>query len=69
MIEVKIRRAMPDDAADVAAMVREIAAHEDQAAHVLVSDAQWRGLLGRAEVIVLLAERDGRTVGYVSAVR
>lgn len=69
MIEVKIRRAMPDDAADVAAMVREIAAHEDQAAHVLVSDARWRGLLGRAEVIVLLAERDGRAVGYVSAVR
>jgi ribosomal protein S18 acetylase RimI-like enzyme len=64
-----IRRATPADAATVAAMVREIAAHEDQTAHVHVSDAQWHGLLERAEVIVLLAERDGAAVGYVSAIR
>ena len=34
MTEVTIRRATPDDAADVATMVREIAAHEGQAAQV-----------------------------------
>jgi ribosomal protein S18 acetylase RimI-like enzyme len=64
-----IRRATPDDAPDVAAMVREIAAHEDQAAHVHVPDARWRTLLARPDVIVLLAERGGGAVGYVSAVR
>ncbi|WP_405143215.1 GNAT family N-acetyltransferase [Sphaerisporangium sp. NBC_01403] len=69
MTEVTIRRATPDDAADVAAMVREIAAHEDQAAQVHVADEQWRALLGRPEVIVLLAERGGLAVGYVSSVR
>ncbi|MFB7738845.1 GNAT family N-acetyltransferase [Streptomyces sp. NPDC056112] len=69
MSEVTIRRATTDDAVDVAAMVREIAAHEDQAAHVNVTDEQWRALLARPEVIVLLAERGGRAVGYVSSVR
>ena len=64
-----IRRAIPDDAAEVAAMVVEIAAHEDQSAHVHVDPAQWRDLLARPEVVVLLAERAGRPVGYVSAVR
>jgi len=64
-----IRRAIPDDAAEVAAMVVEIAAHEDQSAHVHVDPAQWGDLLGRPEVVVLLAERAGRPVGYVSAVR
>ena len=66
---VPIRRATPDDAPDVATMVREIAAHEDQAAHVHVPDARWRTLLARPDVIVLLAERGGGAVGYVSAVR
>jgi ribosomal protein S18 acetylase RimI-like enzyme len=66
---VTIRRATPADAADVATMVAEIAAHEDQAAHVHVDEGQWREPLGRPEVIVLLAKRDGRPVGYVSAVR
>jgi ribosomal protein S18 acetylase RimI-like enzyme len=66
---VPIRRATPDDAPDVAAMVREIAAHEDQAAHLHVSDDRWRTLLARPEVVVLLAERGGEAVGYVSAVR
>jgi ribosomal protein S18 acetylase RimI-like enzyme len=36
---------------------------------VHVRDAQWHGLLERPEVIVLLAERDGDAIGYVSAVR
>ncbi|MGY1623940.1 GNAT family N-acetyltransferase [Geodermatophilus sp. SYSU D00965] len=66
---VRIRRATPADATDVAAMVAEIAAHENQAAHVHVPDTQWHGLLERPEVIVLLAERDGTAVGYVSAIR
>ncbi|MGY1670255.1 N-acetyltransferase family protein [Geodermatophilus sp. SYSU D00710] len=68
-VGVRIRRATPADAADVAAMVGEIAAHEDQTAHVHVDLEQWRFLLARPEVTVLLAERDGAAVGYVSAVR
>jgi ribosomal protein S18 acetylase RimI-like enzyme len=66
---VAIRRATPADAADVAAMVREIAAHEDQTAHVQVLDTQWRSLLERPDVVVLLAERNGMAAGYVSALR
>ncbi len=66
---ITIRRATPDDTTDVAEMVREIAAHEGQSAHVHVDEAQWRRLLARPEMIVLLAQRDGGPVGYVSAVR
>ncbi|SFO21709.1 Acetyltransferase (GNAT) family protein [Geodermatophilus obscurus] len=50
-------------------MVREIAEHEDQSVHVHVDGGRWRTLLARPDVVVLLAERDGRAVGYVSAVR
>jgi ribosomal protein S18 acetylase RimI-like enzyme len=64
-----VRRATPADAGDVAAMVAEIAALEDQSAAVHVDVNRWRTLLGRPDVIVLLAERDDRPVGYVSAVR
>ena len=67
--EVTTRRATPADAADVTAMVPEITAHEDQTAHGHVDVEQWRRLLSRADVVVLLAERDGAPVGYVSAVR
>ena len=66
---VTIRRTTPADADDVAAMVGEIAAHEDQAAHVHVDVEQWRSMLGRPEVVVLLALRGGEPVGYVSAIR
>jgi ribosomal protein S18 acetylase RimI-like enzyme len=66
---VTIRRATAADAAEVATMVSEIAAHEDQTDHVHVDVEQWRALLGRPEVIVLLAERGGQAVGYVSALR
>ena len=59
---VTIRRATPADTAAVAEMVREIAAHEERSAHVHVDEAQWRALLTRPEVIVLLAERDGSPV-------
>ena len=64
-----IRPAVPDDAPEVATMVREIAEHEDQSAHVHVDEELWRTLLARPDVTVLLAERDGAAVGYVSAVR
>lgn len=64
-----VRRATPADAVEVATMVGEIAAHEDQSAHVHVDTARWRDLLARPEVIVLVAERAGAAVGYVSAVR
>ncbi|NYJ07048.1 GNAT family N-acetyltransferase [Petropleomorpha daqingensis] len=66
---VAIRAAESSDAPVVAAMVREIAEHEDQSAHVHVDEGLWRSLLGRPDVTVLLAERDGTAVGYVSAVR
>ena len=64
-----IRRAGPADAAEVAAMVREIAVLEDQAVHVHVDEDQWRRLLARPDVIVLLAERDRAAIGYVSALQ
>jgi ribosomal protein S18 acetylase RimI-like enzyme len=66
---VTVRRATPADADDVAAMVGEIAAHEDQSAHVHVDVQQWRTLLARADVTVLLADRASAVVGYVSAIR
>jgi GNAT superfamily N-acetyltransferase len=50
-------------------MVAEIAAHEDQSDQVHVDVERWRALLARSDVIVLLAERRGGPVGYVSAVR
>jgi len=68
-VTLTIRPAGPDDAAVVAAMVREIAEHEDQSAHVHVDEELWRSLLARPDVTVLLAERGGAAVGYVSAVR
>jgi hypothetical protein len=68
MTAITTRRATQADAEDVAAMVREVAADEDQAAHVHVDEAEWRRMLARPDVIVLLAERDDEAVGYVSAV-
>ena len=67
--QLTIRPATPADAPEVAAMVGEIAALEDQSAHVHVDVERWRSLLARREVTVLLAERAGEAVGYVSAVR
>ena len=66
---VDVRRAGPADAATVLTMVREIAAHQDQSEHVTGDSARWAEMLGRAEVVVLIAERDGVPAGYVSAVR
>jgi ribosomal protein S18 acetylase RimI-like enzyme len=66
---VDVRRAGPDDAGTVLTMVREIAAQEGDASAVRGTPASWAAMLARPEVVVLLAERDGRPVGYVSAVR
>lgn len=66
---IRIRQAGPDDAAVVDALVREIAAHEEESEHVGATPDRWREVLGRADVTVLLAERDGETLGYVSAQR
>jgi GNAT superfamily N-acetyltransferase len=64
-----IRRATPADAATVHTLVLEIAAHEGDLDHVQVTPGQWSRLLRRADVVVLLAERDGTALGYTSAVR
>lgn len=66
---VTIRRATPADAATVHQLVLEIAAHEGDLHHVHVTPEIWSDLLGRTDVVVLLAERDDVTLGYTSAVR
>jgi ribosomal protein S18 acetylase RimI-like enzyme len=50
-------------------MVREIAAHQNQAEAVTTDAGRWADILGRADVIVLIAYLDGAPVGYVSAIR
>jgi GNAT superfamily N-acetyltransferase len=64
-----IRQASPADAVIVDEMVRELAAHEDSIEHVLAGPEEWRALLARPEVIVLIAEEDGEPVGFTSTVR
>jgi ribosomal protein S18 acetylase RimI-like enzyme len=66
---VDVRRAGARDAAVVLAMVREIAAYESEAEHVAGTEENWARVLGRDDVVVLIAARDGEPVGYVSAVR
>ena len=56
-----VRRAGPDDAAAVVAMVRELAAPDGDA--FAGTAARWAQVLGRDDVLVLLAERDGEPVG------
>ena len=64
-----IRRATPDDAETIRTLVVELADHQDQGKYVLSTPDKWRDMLGRDEVIVFLAERDGVPAGYVSALR
>lgn len=64
-----IRRAGPDDAGLVREMLGELADYQDEGEFVQVTVDHWRELLGRDDVIVLLAERDGEGMGYVSALR
>ena len=66
---VDVRRAGPEDAAVVLTMVREIAASEDDASDAAGTAESWAAMLARPDVVVLLAERDGVPVGYLSAVR
>ncbi|MEU8264719.1 GNAT family N-acetyltransferase [Micromonospora sp. NPDC048999] len=66
---VTIRPAVPADADTVDTLVREIAAHEGDSEHVTITLDGWRNLLGRDDVTVLLAERAGEPLGYVSALR
>lgn len=65
--DIAIRRAGPQDGDIVLAMMREIAA-EEGVGDVDVTADRWRELLGRHDVVVFVAERAGRAVGYVSAV-
>ncbi|SBT41294.1 GNAT family N-acetyltransferase [Micromonospora narathiwatensis] len=66
---ITIRPAGPADASTVDTLVREIAAHEGDAVHVTATATRWVELLGRDDVTVLLAERAGQPLGYVSALR
>lgn len=67
--KVDVRKAGPDDAGTVLAMVREIAAEDGDVTDVAGDLATWTAMLARPEVVVLVAERDGFPIGYVSAVR
>ena len=66
---VLVRRAGPEDAGTVRTLLLELAAHEQNVDAVRSSVSDWRRLLADAAVVVLLAELDGRPVGYVSGVR
>ncbi|MFC4117945.1 GNAT family N-acetyltransferase [Nonomuraea zeae] len=63
---ITIRRAAPDDAATVHALIHGLAGHQDQAWAVTVSVDDLRRLLAHPEVGYLIAERNGQAVGYVS---
>ncbi|MFI6827846.1 GNAT family N-acetyltransferase [Kribbella sp. NPDC050241] len=69
MPSTEIRRAIPADAETVVTMLQELAGYQDQLAYVTASAEDWRGFLGRSEVIVLIAEVDGAVAGYVSSLR
>ncbi len=64
-----VRRAGPADAGAVLGLVRELAAAEGEASDVRSGEGAWTAALARPDVVVLLAERAGGPVGYVSAVR
>lgn len=65
----EIRRAVPADAELVRTMLVELASYQDQAKDVTAGVEDWQGFLGRDDVIVLIAEVDGRPAGYVSSLR
>jgi ribosomal protein S18 acetylase RimI-like enzyme len=66
---ISIRRATSADAGTVHALMCEIAAEEGQSDAVRITEQRCEALLGRADVVVLLAEEGPACVGYVSAVR
>jgi ribosomal protein S18 acetylase RimI-like enzyme len=61
-----IRRATTDDASTVRTLMRELAEYQNQKAEVTVSAGRLQELLLRPGIGYLIAERDGRPVGYVS---
>ncbi|WP_062436961.1 GNAT family N-acetyltransferase [Herbidospora daliensis] len=61
---VTIRRAQAGDASTVRDLILALADHQNQADAVTVTDLE--GMLSRPEIVYLIAERDGRPVGYVS---
>ncbi|MEV1172143.1 GNAT family N-acetyltransferase [Nonomuraea sp. NPDC049784] len=63
---VSIRRATADDAATVHGLMRELAEHQNQGSAIIVSIDRMEELLMRPEITYLIAERDGRAIGYVS---
>ncbi len=69
MTRTSIRRAGAGDAEVILAMVRELADYQDEGQHVTGGVEDWRRLLLRDDLVVLVAELDGRALGYVSALR
>ncbi|MFF0771312.1 GNAT family N-acetyltransferase [Nonomuraea wenchangensis] len=63
---MSIRRATAADAATVHALMCELAGHQGQRSAVGVSVDRMRELLARPEITYLIAERNGRAIGYVS---
>lgn len=63
---VSIRRATVADAATVHGLICELAGHQGQRSAITVSVDRMRELLARPEITYLIAERDGRAIGYVS---
>ncbi|MEV0391292.1 GNAT family N-acetyltransferase [Nonomuraea sp. NPDC050643] len=63
---ISIRPATAGDAGTVHRLMRELAGHQGQEAGLSVTVDRLREFLGRPEVTYLLAERDGRALGYVS---
>ncbi|MFI5730935.1 GNAT family N-acetyltransferase [Kribbella sp. NPDC051587] len=66
---IEIRRAAVADAETVLTLLLELAAHQGQQQYVHSTAGDWRRFLGREDVIVLLAEVDGESAGYVSSLR
>ena len=66
---VTVRRATPADADSVQALMLELADHEGFAHAVRTTAQDWTRMLAEDDVVVLLACRQERPVGYVSAVR
>lgn len=69
MQDLNTRLATVQDAELVDTMVREIALHEDSLSAVVADAADWRWMLQRPEVAVLLAFACDHPVGYASTTR
>jgi hypothetical protein len=47
-------------------LVRELADHQNEGEYATATIERWRDLLGRGDVVVLVAKQAGESVGYVS---